>query len=67
MRDPYTVLGVGKSASEKDIKSAYRKLAKAYHPDQNSDDPKAMAKFAEATAAQLFAPDGYIDAVLNRE
>lgn len=51
MRDPYTVLGVARSASEKDIKSAYRKLAKAYHPDQNPDDPGAQAKFAEATAA----------------
>jgi DnaJ-class molecular chaperone len=51
MRDPYTVLGVARSASEKDIKSAYRKLAKAYHPDQNPDDPSAHAKFAEATAA----------------
>jgi len=51
MRDPYTVLGVSRSASEKDIKSAYRKLAKAYHPDQNKDDPKAHAKFAEATTA----------------
>lgn len=51
MRDPYTVLGVSRSATEKDIKSAYRKLAKAYHPDQNKDDPKAHAKFAEATTA----------------
>lgn len=51
MRDPYTVLGVPRSASEKEIKSAYRKLAKAYHPDQNKDDPKAHAKFAEATSA----------------
>jgi DnaJ-class molecular chaperone len=51
MRDPYTVLGVPRSANEKDIKSAYRKLAKAHHPDQNQDDPKAHAKFAEATTA----------------
>jgi DnaJ-class molecular chaperone len=51
MRDPYTVLGVSRSASEKDIKSAYRKLAKKYHPDQNPDDPSAHAKFAEATNA----------------
>lgn len=51
MRDPYQVLGVGKTASEKDIKSAYRKLAKAFHPDQNKDDPTAHAKFAEATNA----------------
>lgn len=51
MRDPYTVLGVAKTASEKDIKTAYRKLAKKYHPDQNPDDPSAHAKFAEATHA----------------
>ena len=37
MRDPYQVLGVPKSASEKEIKSAFRKLAKKYHPDQNPD------------------------------
>ncbi|MBE7733954.1 DnaJ C-terminal domain-containing protein [Devosia faecipullorum] len=51
MRDPYTVLGVTRSASEKDIKSAYRKLAKKYHPDQNPDDSSAHGKFAEATHA----------------
>jgi len=51
MRDPYSVLGVPRSASEKDIKSAYRKLAKKYHPDQNPDDPSAHGKFAEATNA----------------
>jgi DnaJ-class molecular chaperone len=51
MRDPYTVLGVPRTASEKDIKSAYRKLAKKYHPDQNPDDPSAHSKFAEATNA----------------
>ena len=51
MRDPYTVLGVPRSASEKDIKSAYRKLAKKYHPDQNPDDTSAHGKFAEATNA----------------
>lgn len=51
MRDPYTVLGLAKTASEKEVKSAFRKLAKAFHPDQNPDDPKAEVKFAEVTTA----------------
>ncbi|MCA1297879.1 DnaJ C-terminal domain-containing protein [Stappia indica] len=51
MRDPYSVLGVDKSASEADIKRAFRKLAKAYHPDQNAGDPKAQERFAEANQA----------------
>ena len=50
MRDPYQVLGVAKSASAADVKSAFRKLAKQHHPDQ-SKDPKAKEKFAEANAA----------------
>ena len=57
MRDPYTVLGVSRSVSEKDLKSAYRKLAKANHPDQNQDDPKAHSKFAEISAAYDFLTD----------
>lgn len=51
MRDPYTVLGLSKTASAADIKKAFRRLAKAYHPDQNKDDPKAKEKFAEANQA----------------
>ena len=57
MRDPYTVLGVPRSVSEKDLKSAYRKLAKAHHPDQNQADPKAHAKFSEISAAYDFLSD----------
>jgi len=57
MRDPYTVLGVPKSVTDKDLKSAYRKLAKAHHPDQNQDDPKAHAKFAEISSAYDFLSD----------
>lgn len=51
MRDPYEVLGVARNASAKDIKSAFRKLAKKYHPDQNPDDPKAKDRFAEVNQA----------------
>lgn len=51
MSDPYSVLGVGKTASEKDIKSAFRKLAKKYHPDQNPDDPKAQKRFSQINQA----------------
>lgn len=51
MRDPYSILGVTKSADASAIKSAYRKLAKKYHPDQNPDDPKAKERFSEVSAA----------------
>lgn len=49
--DPYATLGVARGASEKDIKSAYRKLAKELHPDRNQDNPKASERFSEVTQA----------------
>ncbi len=51
MSDPYTTLGVARSASEKDIKSAYRKLAKELHPDRNKDNPRAAERFSDVTKA----------------
>jgi molecular chaperone DnaJ len=49
--DYYSVLGVGKDASEKDIKRAYRKLAQQYHPDTNAGDATAEARFKEVNEA----------------
>lgn len=51
MADPYQALGVAKGASEKEIKSAYRKLAKELHPDRNKDNPKATERFSDVTKA----------------
>src|SRR6476660_8054307 len=51
MADPYATLGVARGASEKDVKSAYRKLAKELHPDRNSDNPKAAERFSDVTKA----------------
>ncbi|WP_306250959.1 J domain-containing protein [Parvularcula sp. IMCC14364] len=50
-RDPYSVLGVSKSADEKTIRDAYRQLAKKYHPDRNPDNKQAEDKFKAASAA----------------
>src|SRR5579863_8625046 len=56
MRDPYTVLGVAKTADAAEIKKAFRKLAKKFHPDQSSD-PKAKEKFAEVSSAYEIVGD----------
>src|SRR3954469_7641462 len=50
-RDHYEVLGVARDASEADVKKAYRKLARQYHPDRNPGDKTAAAKFKEVQDA----------------
>ena len=50
-RDYYDVLGVSKSASDSELKKAFKKLAMKYHPDRNPDDDSASEKFKEAAEA----------------
>ena len=56
-RDFYEVLGVAKDASADDIKKAYRKLARKYHPDLNKDNPEAAEKFKECSEAYSVLSD----------
>jgi len=65
MRDPYSVLGLAKSASAAEIKSAFRKLAKKYHPDQ-SKEPKAKERFAEIGQAYEIVGDEKKRAAFDR-
>lgn len=55
--DYYQILGVQKSASEKEIKAAYRKLARKYHPDVNPNDQEAQKKFQELNEANEVLSD----------
>src|ERR1700710_1878953 len=55
--DYYQVLGVAKSASDKDIKNAYRKLARKYHPDLNPNDTEAHKKFQQLNEANEVLSD----------
>jgi DnaJ-class molecular chaperone len=50
-RDPYQTIGVSKSASEAEVKKAYRRRAKELHPDRNINDPKAQERFSELNSA----------------
>ena len=52
-RNPYEVLGVNRNASDGEIKRAFRKLARQYHPDRNQDDAGAESKFKEVQAAYV--------------
>jgi molecular chaperone DnaJ len=56
-RDPYEVLGVGREASEQQIKKAFRQLARELHPDVNAHDPDAEEKFKEAAEAYEIVSD----------
>ena len=56
-KDYYKILGVEKSASQDEIKKAYRKLAMKYHPDRNQDNKKAEEKFKQITEANEVLSD----------
>ncbi|MBS1716333.1 MAG: molecular chaperone DnaJ [Armatimonadetes bacterium] len=56
-QDPYDVLGVPKSASQNEIKAAFRRLASRYHPDVNKEDPEAEEKFKEIGEAYSILSD----------
>ncbi len=57
MKDPYEVLGIDRSATQDDIKAAFRKLAAKHHPDKNPDDPGAAQRFKEINAAHQILSD----------
>lgn len=64
VEDPYKVLGIDRNASDEEVKRAYRRLAKKYHPDLNPGDPVAAQKMQEVNAAydQIKNPEKYASA-----
>ncbi len=65
-RDPYEVLGVGREASEQEVKKAFRQLARELHPDVNAHDPQAEEKFKEAAEAYEILCDAERRATYDR-
>jgi molecular chaperone DnaJ len=65
-RDYYEVLGVGRDSGDTDIKAAYRKLARQYHPDHHPDDPTCEDKFKEASEAYSILSDPQKRAAYDR-
>src|SRR3954469_25626407 len=65
-RDYYEVLGVAKTATEAEMKSAFRKLAMQYHPDRNPGDHEAEVKFKELNDAYQTLSDGQKRAAYDR-
>ena len=57
MKDPYETLGVARSATDEEIKSAFKKLARKYHPDLHPDDKAAETRFKEISAANDLLKD----------
>ena len=65
-RDYYEVLGVDRSATDKQLSDAYRKLAIKYHPDKNPGDEVAVARFKEAAEAYTVLSDAQKRAAYDR-
>ena len=57
MKDLYEVLGIERGSTEKEIKTAYRRLARRYHPDVNPGNPEAEQRFKEIQAAYSLLSD----------
>ena len=66
MDDPYKVLGVARDAAAEDIRKAYRRLAKQWHPDTNPDKPGAEARFKAISAAYALLSDPELRARFDR-
>jgi molecular chaperone DnaJ len=66
VRDPYEVLGVGRNATEAEIRSAFRRLAARHHPDRNPNDPDAHTRFKEINQAHQILSDPQKRAAYDR-